>query len=124
MLFSVVVRGLLFLRVRLIFLDQRHAGWEFGEHPIRLGRVLRGVGRPQSEQLKILFEVPFSVSRLRRPWGRPLCGNRTPSFAASTAGGIRVREFTRRALGPRSFLARAGAVRCRCPIIQPPGGAT
>ena len=92
MFLSIVVRGLLFLRVRLIFLDQRHAGWEFGEHPIRLGRVLRGVGRPQSEQLKILFEVPFSVSRLRRPWGRPLCGNRTPSLAASAAGRVRVGE--------------------------------
>ena len=120
MLFSVIVRGLRFLRFRLILLDQRHAGWEFREYPVSLGRVLRGIGRSQPNQLKVLFKIPLSVSRLRRPWGRPLCGNRTPSFAASTAGGIRVREFTRRALGPRSFLARAGTVRCRCPVIQPP----
>ena len=92
MLFSVVVRGLRFLRFRLILLDQRHAGWEFGEHPISLGRILRGIGRSQPKQLKILFEIPLSVSRLRRPWGRPLCGDRTPSLAASAAGRVRVGE--------------------------------
>ena len=92
MFLGVVIRGLLFPRVSIIFLNQGHAGWEFREYPVSLGRVLRGLGRSQPNQLKILFKIPRSVSRLRRPWGRPLCGDRTPSLAASATGRVRIGE--------------------------------
>ena len=92
MFVRVIVRRLLFPRVSIIFLNQGHAGREFREYPVSLGRVLRGLGRSQPKQLEILFKISRSVSRLRRPWGRPLCGDRTPSLAASTAGRVRVGE--------------------------------
>ena len=52
MFVRVIVRRLLFPRVSIIiFLNQGHAGREFREYPVSLGRVLRGLGRSQPNQL-------------------------------------------------------------------------